>query len=62
MDRYIESLLPQDLLLEMDADDQNRYVQVYGINSLRKSNSDFRVEAIEGSALTSKYPRNYKFS
>ena len=25
MDRYIESLLPQDLLLEMDADDQNRY-------------------------------------
>ena len=26
MDRYIESLLPQDLLLEMDADDQNRYV------------------------------------
>ena len=52
MDRYIESLLPQDLLLEMDADDQNRYVQLYGINRLRKSNSDFRVVAIERSALT----------
>ena len=61
MDRYIESLLPQDLLLEMDADDKNRYVQLYGINRLRKSNSDFRVVAIERSALTWKYPRNHKF-
>jgi len=51
MDRYIESLLPQDLLLEMDADDQNRMNKCVSRTSLGSRSIDSSLDLDIGDYL-----------
>jgi len=51
MDRYIESLLPQDLLLEMDADDQQRMNKCVSRTSLSSRSIDSSLDLDIGDYL-----------